>query len=324
MRYQKMARILMLLVLISSVSFLICCCDAIDLDPNTSITEPVIILNSLESDYYLGEPVKFSGFCDNPETKYLHIEFLSSKHTQKSLPDDLIAYYKDDIMVIWSANAGYYQFKGEINTTKFLPGNYTLFVTAIDEQRHDRIVQNQTTTILTGSQINYSDRQSQPGHKTTSPLASNQKTFVYLPKTDYKSGEPIEISGSTQLPSGTHLHIEIHRDWHQKAVPKGKATGWQEDTIVQNRTNGTDCNFFVSFNSTMLIPGDYYISVWNLDAGPDEEVLLNRTLSPITIDKALIPTQSGIPLLTNFLLLSAVIGLVSLLKRMSKCDVGNH
>ena len=146
-------------------------------------------------------------------------------------------------------------------------------------------------------------------------LDLDQKTFVYLPKTDYNSGEPIEISGLTPLPAGTHLSIEIHRDWHQKAVPEGKAIGWQEDTIVQNRTDGTDRNFFVSFNSTMLLPGDYYISVWNLDAGPDEEVLLNRTSSPFTIDKSLIPTQSGIPLLSNFFIMLAAFGLVLFMKR---------
>jgi hypothetical protein len=150
----------------------------------------------------------------------------------------------------------------------------------------------------------------------TSLQDPDQKTVVYLPKTDYNSGEPIEISGSTPLPAGTHLHIEVYTmRWHSKNRPEGKTTNIEKDIIIQNPTDGTDRNFFVSFDSTVLIPGDYYISVFNLDAGSDEEVLLNRTSSPFTIDKALIPTQSGIPLLMNFLLLSVVIGLVSLLKR---------
>jgi len=151
---------------------------------------------------------------------------------------------------------------------------------------------------------------SRPIPDITSLQDADQNTFVYLPKTDYDSGEPIEISGST-----THLYIEIHRDWHQKTVPEGKAIGWQLDTIVRNRTDGTDRNFFVSFNSTMLLPGDYYISVWNLDAGPDEEVLLNRTSFPLTIDRSLKPTQSGVQLLSFFLSLSAAIGVVTILKK---------
>jgi hypothetical protein len=158
-RYQNGKKILLLLNLVISVTFLICVCDASPRDSNISMEEPVIILDPLKPDYQLGETIQFSGYCNIPETKSLHIEFLNKKHTQKSLPDDLIAYYQEDIPVIWNENTGYYRFAGEISTTKFLPGNYTLFVTAINEQKHERISLNQTTIILTGSQINNSDRQ---------------------------------------------------------------------------------------------------------------------------------------------------------------------
>lgn len=176
---------------------------------------------------------------------------------------------------------------------------------ALEQQQNSTVVELENITPLTQSisDINYLQ-------------TPNQKTFVYLPKTDYKSGEPIEIFGSTPLPVGAHLYISVYTlRWHSKKKPEGKTTYLSKEILVQNSINGTDHNFFASFDSTVLIPGEYYIVVDNLDAGPDEELLLNRTSSPFTIDKSLIPTQSGIPLLTTFFIMSAAIGLVLFMKR---------
>jgi hypothetical protein len=160
---------------------------------------------------------------------------------------------------------------------------------------------------------------SQPGQYTTSPPAPNPETFVYLQKTDYKSGEPIEISGSTTLPAGTHLYISVYTmGWHSKTKPEGKTTYLSNVVTVQNPSNGTDRNFFVSFDSTVLIPGDYYIRVDNLDAGPDDEAMLNQTSFPFTIDKSLIPTQSGIPLAVTALMIMIAVLFVSIWKKRNK------
>ena len=157
---------------------------------------------------------------------------------------------------------------------------------------------------------------SQSGPYTTTLPVLNQKTFVYLPKTDYKSGEPIEISGSTTLPAGTHLYISVYTmGWHSKTKPEGKTTYLNNEVTVQTPSNGTDRNFFVSFNSTVLIPGDYYIRVDNLDAGPQEEAMLNQTSFPFTIDESLIPTQSGISLAITALMVMIAILFVSIWKK---------
>jgi hypothetical protein len=176
---------------------------------------------------------------------------------------------------------------------------------ALEQQENSTIVEPLNITPL-----------SQSGQYTTTLPAFNQKTFVYLPKTDYKSGEPIEISGSTTLPAGTHLYISVYTmGWHSKTKPEGQTTYLSNEVIVQNPSDGTDRNFFVSFDSTVLIPGDYYIRVDNLDAGPDEDAMLNQTLFPFTIDKSLISTQSGIPLAVTALMIMIAILFVSIWKK---------
>lgn len=144
---------------------------------------------------------------------------------------------------------------------------------------------------------------SYPGQYSAPQPVPDLKTFINVQKTDYSSGEYIEISGSTPLPAGTHLLIALYQDWHGKAIPDGKATGWEEEVIVQNITQAADPNFFVSFDSTPLLPGHYYIVVSNLDAGPDDAVVLNRTSSPLTIKNDLMTTQSGIPLALTVLMI---------------------
>jgi len=179
---------------------------------------------------------------------------------------------------------------------------------ALEQQEHSTIVESLNITAL-----------SQSGQYTTTLPAFSQKTFVYLPKTEYKSGEPVEISGSTTLPAGTHLYISIYTTvWHSKTKPEGKTTYLSNEVTVQRPSNGTDRNFFVSFDSTVLIPGDYYIRVDNFDAGPDEDTLLNQTSFPITIEKSFIPTQSGMPLVVTELMIMIAVSFVSIWKKEKK------
>ena len=126
-------------------------------------------------------------------------------------------------------------------------------------------------------------------------------------------GEPIEISGLTTLPAGTHLYIEISRDWHQKAVPEGKSIGWEEDVIVQDTITGLNKNFFLNINSTILLPGKYEITVANLDAGPEDVVIVNKT-SLILIDPHQ-TTQSAIPISLTISLVIIATGVILLRKK---------
>jgi hypothetical protein len=147
----------------------------------------------------------------------------------------------------------------------------------------------------------------------TSLSVSNPETFVYLPKKEYMIGEPIEISGLTTLPAGTHLYIEISRDWHQKAVPEGKAIGWEEDVIVQDTINGLNKNFFLNVNSTILLPGKYEITVANLDARSEDVVIVNKT--SLTLIDPHQTTQSAYPISFTISLVIIATGLVLLRKK---------
>ena len=136
-----------------------------------------------------------------------------------------------------------------------------------------------------------------PADRDTTFSPAGQVTFLYLPKTDYRSGEPIEISGSTPLPAGTHLYISVYTlRYHQKTKPEGKTTFLSKEIVVENSSDKSDRNFYVCFNSTALLPGDYYTVVDNLDAGSDEESTLNRTSVVFTLDNPPVSTQSGTPL----------------------------
>jgi len=176
---------------------------------------------------------------------------------------------------------------------------------ALEQQRNSTVVEPVIITLP-----------SQSGQNTNSLPAPDQKTVIYLQKTDYKSGEPIEISGSTTLPAGTHLYISVYTlRYHAKTKPEGKTTYLSKEVTVQNPTNGTNRNFFVSFDSTVLLPGDYYVVIDNLDAGPKKESMLNRTSFTFTIDKSLIPTQSGIPPAVTALMMIIAVSFVSIWKK---------
>jgi hypothetical protein len=179
---------------------------------------------------------------------------------------------------------------------------------ALEQQENSTIVESLNITPLP-----------QSGQYTTTLPAFSQKTFVYLPKTDYKSGEPVEISGSTTLPAGTHLYISVYTTgWHSKTKPEGKTTYLSREVTVQNPSDTTDRIFFVNFDSTVLIPGNYYIRVDNLDAGPDEDAMLNQTSFPFTIDKSRISTQSGVPLAVTALMIMIAVSFVSIWKKGKK------
>lgn len=131
-----------------------------ELNSSPRVMEPKIILNPLESNYFVGEPIHFSGLINIPESKSLYVEFSRDKGTQKNLPEGIKIHYSEDIPVKKSDIAGYNGFSGNINTSYFLPGNYCMHVILLDEKGREIIVRNQTDTILTESLINNPERQS--------------------------------------------------------------------------------------------------------------------------------------------------------------------
>lgn len=129
-------------------------------DSNTSLPKPLIILNTLEPDYYIGETIQFSGLVNIQENKFLYVEFSRNKGTQKILPENVKIRYSENIPVMRSDITAYNEFKGNINTTNFLPGNYTLLIVSLNQQGKEIIAQNQTITVLTEPQIIDSEKKS--------------------------------------------------------------------------------------------------------------------------------------------------------------------
>jgi hypothetical protein len=165
MKYEIFYGLLILLVFLgSSVSLLIWHSEAFDQQQNINssplVTNPELLLNPLEPNYLVGEPIQYSGLINIPESKSLYVVFNRNIGTQRTLPDGLKIGYSEDIPIIKSDIAGYNGFSGKINTTNFLPGNYSLLVILLDEQGREIIVRNQTDTILTESLINNPERQS--------------------------------------------------------------------------------------------------------------------------------------------------------------------
>lgn len=129
-------------------------------------------------------------------------------------------------------------------------------------------------------------------------------------KSEYTGGEPIIISGYTNSTAGKQMYIEIATmEYHQRRLPEGKTNMYTKTLDMQS---GMNFNFSLTLNSTLLLPGEYYVVVFFIDKYTHEAVLINKTT--FTLHDPVV-TQSGEAIFITFSLAIIAICLVLFRKK---------
>ena len=138
---------------------------------------------------------------------------------------------------------------------------------------------------------------------------TDQGVYFNQLKSDYASGEPIIISGYANSTAGKQMYIEIATmDYHQRRLPEGKTNMYTKTLDIQS---GMNFNFSLTLNSTLLLPGEYYVDVFFIDKSTKDAVLINKTT--FTLHDSVMK-QSGEAIFTTFIMAITAISLALLRK----------
>jgi hypothetical protein len=98
------------------------------------------------------------------------------------------------------------------------------------------------------------------GAETTFEVTSSPSPWIHIdPVSDHKTGDRFAVHGTTNLPAGDQIRIEVYEGSWDSLSPKGKGPFWF-NTTVKNDDSGSN-TWSINLDSSGFLTGNWYVAV---------------------------------------------------------------